>query len=604
MLQLLSCGRLVRAWRRAGGAAESSYPEGILMPTPVLLHRSAPVGPRRILALCLPALLAACSGGSGREAVPSAVPAEPAAAASVLDTAAACSALAGLRIDAADIGLPTTGASIRSAELVAADAEGNANGEYCKVLGAIHPVDYTAPDINFQVNLPSDWNGKTLQFGGGGLNGTLVTGLGRYVKQPDHEPTPLARGYVTLGSDSGHQSAGGFDGSFYLNEEALQNFGHMQIKKTHDVALLLVQQRYGQAPRYNYFMGGSQGGHEGFDAVQRFPADYDGVVAGYPAHNVILLHLSALEYARALAAGNGAGWLSPEKISWFTGEVYARCDALDGAEDGVIANVQACIRVNAPLKLKNSDNPLRCTFGLDTGRNCLSDAQIDALNVMDTPYDPGFRLYAHDAGTSRFPKWTPFEGSTFMDGGSSNLGVDGPASALQRAPGVATNGLAVARDLAMDVLRDFDPKRYAGRLVELASSMSANSVAIERFRERGGKLIFFHGTVDDYIPVYSSIEYYERLLQRFGQEAADEFVRFYTVPGMGHVTGVFNARIASLDALEAWVERGEAPAELLATDAHAATAGRTRPLCRYPAWPRYRGAGDINDAASFECVVE
>lgn len=450
-------------------------------------------------------VLSAC-GGSAQPQDSAATVAAEAAAPALVDAAAACRALAGLAIPASEIGLPSTGASIRSSELMAADAEGNANGEFCKVLGAIHPVDYTAPDINFEVNLPSNWNEKTLQFGGGGLNGTLVTGLGRYVKQPDSESTPLARGYVTLGSDSGHQSSGGFDGTFYLNEEALLNFGHMQIKKTHDVAQWLVQQRYGRAAQYNYFMGGSQGGHEGFDAVQRFPDDYDGVVAGYPAHNVIMLHLSALRYARALAADDGAGWMSPEEIAWFTGAVYERCDSLDGAADGIISNVSACIATNAPLKLKDGDNPLRCTLGMDTGSNCLSDAQIDVLNVMDSAYELGFGLFNDDARNSVFPKWTPFEGSTFMDGGSSNLGAAGPEQALQRAPGVATNGLAVAQDLALDVMNDFDPRRYAGRLVELASQMSANSVAIDRYRDKGGKLIFFHGTVDDFIPVYSSIQ--------------------------------------------------------------------------------------------------
>jgi hypothetical protein len=560
-------------------------------------------GRRTCLSICLAALaLGGCSGSGEQDAAAPAAADAPTAA--VMDAAAACAALAGLSLAASEIGLPTTGADVLSAELVAANAEGNSNGEYCKVLGAIHPVDYTAPDINFEVNLPSEWNGKTLQFGGGGLNGTLITGLGRYVKQPDSETTPLARGYVTLGSDSGHKSAGGFDGTFYLNEEALMNFGHMQIKKTHDVALWLVQQRYGQAPRYNYFMGGSQGGHEGFDAVQRFPQDYDGVVAGYPAHNVIMLHLSALQYARALAANDGAGWMSPEEIAYFTGVVYERCDALDGASDGIISNVQACASTNAALKLKDNDNPVRCAFGMDTGKDCLSDAQIDALNVMDTPYDLGFSLFDDDERNSVFPKWAAFEGSTFVDGGASNLGVAGPEQALQRAPGVATNGLAVAKDLTLDVMQDFEPGRYAGRLVEVASKMSANSANIDSFRDKGGKLIYFHGTVDDFIPVYSSIQYYERLLQRYSQDGADGFVRFYTIPGMGHQTGVFNARVASLEALEAWVERGEAPGELLAVDAHQATAGRTRPVCRYPAWPRYKGDGNQNVAASFECVVE
>lgn len=560
-------------------------------------------GRRTCLSICLAGLVVTgCSDSAPESAAESA--GTQASAAPLVDMAQACVALAGLTIAASEIGLPTTGADIVSAELIAADAEGNANGEYCKVLGAIHPADYTAPDINFEVNLPSTWNGKTLQFGGGGLNGSLVTGLGRYVKQPDAETTPLARGYVTLGSDSGHQSGGGFDGTFYLNEEALMNFGHMQIKKTHDVAQWLVMQRYGEAPKYDYFMGGSQGGHEGFDAVQRFPDDYDGVVAGYPAHNVIMLHLSALNYARALAADGGAGWLSPDEIRYFTGVVYERCDALDGAADGIISNVQACAATNAVLKEKNSENPVRCAFGMDTGNDCLSDAQIDALNVMDVPYDLGFSLFSDDERNSIFPKWAAFEGSTFMDGGASNLGVEGPETALQRAPGVATNGLAVAKDLTLDVMNDFDPKRYAGRLIEVASKMSANSVAIDRYRDKGGKLIFFHGTVDDFIPLYSSIQYYERLLQRYGQDGADQFVRFYTVPGMGHVTGVFNARIASIEALEAWVERGEAPGELVASDAHQATAGRTRPVCLYPSWPRRIGDGDINLAASFECVTE
>jgi hypothetical protein len=108
--------------------------------------------------------------------------------------------------------------------------------------------------------------------------------------------------------------------------------------------------------------------------------------------------------------------------------------------------------------------------------------------------------------------------------------------------------------------------------------------------------------VDDFIPVYSSIQYFERLQKRYRTETLDSFVRFYTVPGMGHVTGVFNARISSLDYLEAWVERGQGPGELVATDANEQTAGRSRPVCRYPQWPRYRGSGDVDEAASFSCV--
>ena len=519
-----------------------------------------------------------------------------------LSAADACAALNGLTVPASAIGLETTGATIFATEFMRANARDNENGEFCKVMGNIHPVTYNAPDIEFQVNLPSNWNGKSLQLGGGGFNGRVVTGLGRYAKQPSSEPTPLARGYVTLGSDSGHKSRlPGFDGSFFLYEEALRNYGHEQIKKTHDVAMHLVQARYGTASQYNYFIGGSQGGHEAFDAIQRYPDDYHGAVAGYPAHNVVMLHLSANKYARALLANDGDSWISPAKITNFVDAIYAVCDDLDRAEDGIISNVSACLEETQDFRKLDSSNPVRCDNGADTSDRCLSDAQIEALNVFDEEYDLGFSVFADDELTSIFPKWTPFEGSTFFDGGGPNLGAEGPTQALQYGPGDATPRYAIAQDLTLDTMNEFDPAQYAGRIGELVELISANSVNLDRFRDNGGKLIYFHGRVDDYIPVYSSIQYWERLRNRY-DEGLGDFVKFYTIPGMGHVTGVFNARLSSLDALEDWVENGQAPGTLQAIDENADTAGRTRPVCHYPAWPRYNGRGDINSADSFTCV--
>lgn len=508
-----------------------------------------------------------------------------------------------MTLTAGAIGLPTTGATVHSAELVSANADKNPNGEYCKVLGAIHPLDYSAPDIRFQVNLPTAWNGKTLQFGGGGFNGSLVSGLDHYAKQPANEARPLARGYVTLGSDSGHVArTGGFDGRFLLNDEALRNYGHQQIKKTHDVAVALIAARYGRAAQYHYIIGGSQGGHEAFDAVQRYPDDYHGAIAGYPAHNVLMLHLSANRYAAALHANNGASWMNPAKVAAFTAAVYKTCDGLDDAVDGIISNVAACRAATASFKAKAASNPVRCPGGTDADNQCLSDAQIDALNTLDAPFDLGFSVFADDEGNSLFPKWTPFEGSTFMDGGFPNLGAKGPGEALQMAPGDATPRYAVTQDLTLDSLNGFDPRRHAGRIAALTPLLSANSVNLDRFRARGGKLIYFHGLVDDFITPYSSIQYWERLNKRYAPEALGGFVKFYTVPGMGHVTGVFNARIATLDALEAWVEKGQAPGQLVAIDANEKTAGRTRPVCHYPEWPRHTGSGSLESSSSFRCV--
>lgn len=515
--------------------------------------------------------------------------------------AQACARLNGLKIPAAEIALRTTGARVTSTELVTASTEANTNGEYCKVLGAIHPQNYTAPDIHFEVNLPSAWNEKSLQFGGGGFNGELVTGLGRYVKQPDSEATPLSRGYVTLGSDSGHQSERSFDASFFLSDEALRNFGHEQIKKTHDVAMHLVLARYGKAPRYNYFIGGSQGGHEAFDAIQRYPEDYQGVVAGYPAHNMVMLHLSANRYTRALYADDGAGWINPQKVNHFVSAIYQACDHLDGASDGVISNVIACRQATQKFTDQNTDNPIRCEAGADTGNTCLSDTQLDTLNTMNSPYELGFSVFPDDQGSSVFPSWTPFEGSTFFDGGFPNLGGEGPEQALQRLPGDATPKYIIAQDLTLDAINDFEPGRYAGRINEVVGLVSANSVNLDRFINRGGKLILVHGMVDDFIPVTSSIQYWQRLQGRYTDDTLTSAVRFYTIPGMGHVTGPFNARLSSLSALENWVENDKAPDQLLATDANEATKGRTRPVCQYPQWPRYNGSGDINDSDSFSC---
>jgi pimeloyl-ACP methyl ester carboxylesterase len=512
----------------------------------------------------------------------------------------ACLALKGRKIHESAIGLETAGARI---EVTSYLQTGNVAGlMFCKVTGQIFSVSPNAPAITFEVNLPSNWNGKSLQFGGGGLNGVLITGLDHYNRQPESETTPLARGYVTLGSDSGHQSSGGFSADFMLFEEALRNFGHEQIKKTHDVAMLLIQARYGSASHYNYFIGGSQGGHEAFDAVQRYPQDYDGAVAAYPAFNLVMLHLSANQYAKALHANDGDSWINPEKARNFVSRVYEICDTLDNLQDGIISNIDACESATVIFKAYDVSNPVRCAEGQDTGNTCLSDAQLKALNVMDTPFDLGFSIYSDDGGNTIFPKWSPFIGSTFFDGNFPNLGAMGPGDSLQFRPGSATPVYAIAQNLNIDPMTEFNPAEHAGRIAELAGMMSATSVNLDTFNAKGGKLIFYHGLADDFIPFYSSIQYWDRLQTRYERSTLDKFVRFYTIPGMGHQSGPFSARLSTLDALEAWVERDQAPGELQAIDSNQSSFGRSRPVCIYPQWPRYNGMGDIDLAESFTCV--
>jgi feruloyl esterase len=508
--------------------------------------------------------------------------------------ATACALLQGFSIPASAIGLPTSGAVVQSAEPVAANAEKNVNGDFCKVTGVIKNATSSMAVFEFEVNLPNTWNGRALQFGGGGYDGSLVTGLTVYSNQPPTAETPLKQGYVTLGSNGGHKGGPGFDGRFGLDDEALANYGKQSVKKTHDVAMAIVKKAYGRAPARFYFAGGSQGGHEALDAAARYPQDYDGVVAHYPAYNVTMLHLGSFNVGKALYENGGAGWMDPKHLKLLTDAVYAKCDDLDGAKDGIISNVAAC---NSAFDVKT----LRCANGV-AGDSCLSDAQLKAIATITSDYKAGVTV----AGMDTFGKWALLEGATFS--GPSNFGqasqpsnpISGKEPLLYSA-GDQTIKFIITRDPMFDPMK-FDPKKYEKDVARAASLIDVSDVSLEKFRARGGKIIMTHGTADDFITPHNSMAYYKRQVSQFGQSRLDSFLRFYVIPGFGHGFGVFNARFEALKALEAWVEKGQAPSGLTAIDANPG-ANRTRPLCEYPKWPKFTGApGTESSAASFTCV--
>jgi len=506
----------------------------------------------------------------------------------------ACAAVKDFSIPASAIGLPTGGAVVQTAEMVAATAEKNVNGDFCKVTGVIKNATASMAVFEFEVNLPNTWNGRALQFGGGGYDGSLVTGLTVYSNQPPNAETPLKQGYVTLGSNGGHKGGPGFDGRFGLDDEALINYGKQSVKKTHDVAVAIIKKAYGRAPSRFYFVGGSQGGHEALDAAARYPQDYDGVVAHYPAYNVTMLHLGSFNVGRALYENGGAGWMDARHVKLLTDAVYAKCDDLDGAKDGIISNVAAC---NGAFDVKT----LRCANGA-AGDACLSDAQVKAIATITSDYRPGVTV----AGMDTFPRWALLEGATFS--GPSNFGqVSQPSNPLSGkepllySAGDQTIKFIITRDPMFDPMT-FDPKKYEKDVARAASIMDVTNVSLEKFRARGGKIIMTHGTADDFITPHNSIAYYKRQVAQFGQPRLDSFMRFYLIPGFGHGFGTFNAKFEALQALEAWVEKGQAPSGLTAMDANP-NANRTRPLCEYPKWPKFTGApGSENSAASFTCA--
>ncbi len=542
-----------------------------------------------------------------------------------LATAAApktCAELNGMTIASSQIGLPTTGAVVTSTEVVAAAGSGaKAVGEYCKVLGEISPVDASAPKIKFQVNLPAAWNSKAMMFGGGGYDGIMASVTGNVPAGPTDKPVPLGRGYATFGSDSGHQANATTlrDGSFGMNDEALKNFAGDALKKTRDVSIALINARYGALPQKTYFAGGSTGAREALVAVGNWPQDFDGAIAMYPAWNAVALNLQFGRITRELTKPGAYSNLEKRKLLYDA--AIAACDKLDGVADGLISNVDACNASFDPATAVLNGAPLRCPGGTDSGNTCLSDAQIHAFKIIGTPIQLGYTLASGETTYPGFNVW------------GTNFGVPG-THALQ--PIVTMLGLGtvapghpmpditastsppfhstfwdqwvryfLTRDTSFNSLT-LDPQApgpWQSRIIALNNIQDANKTGLSTFRDKGGKILIAHGTSDQLVSTQASRQYMQRIRHAMGSDTVDSFMRYYEIPGYAHVVSpAFHAGWDSLTALEHWVEKGIAPQNLVVADS-AGVPGRTRPLCEYPSWPKYKGSGDANAAASFVCAM-
>lgn len=501
-----------------------------------------------------------------------------------------CRALAGLAIPAEDISLATGGATAASATVVK-DVDGEL---VCKVLGSISPVDQASPQIQFQVNLPFNWNGKALQIGGGRANGYLVTAETAIFADPAM-PTPIQQGYATFGSDSGHQTGPDQDQvAFGLDREARQNFAGDQLAKTYDVAMGIIRRAFGVSPRRVYFQGASQGGGEAFKVLQRWPEKYDGVIAIHPLYNFTPVHLSGVLLGQLLHSSPEA-WISPEQGDAITKTVVTACDRLDGLDDGIVGNVSACRRTFDP-------EILRCRSGDNADPHCLSDKQMSVLNRLAGDIHIGVRLAG---GIDSYGRWPVFEGG-MLNGFFNPFGripsPRQPPKSGDSYPYFAGDGVIrymLMEDADYNSLR-FKPVEHEEELKALSRQMDASSTDISAFRDRGGKLLILHGSIDMAVPPHNTIAYWDRLKCAYGSGLAD-FARFYLAPGLGHNEGPFRPGWNSLGALDAWVEQGLAPDLQIVVDTNEATQGRTRPLCEYPAYPRYLGTGDPNSAANFRC---
>jgi hypothetical protein len=538
------------------------------------------------------------------------------------DPKAACGAMNAATVDAATVnaGVPLASgaATVTSAEYVEAGAvkiapQGPtpaamitpASPAFCKLLGKIANVDAKATPIQFQVNLPTTWNGRSVQFGGGGFNGTLINGLALVPGQRYDLPGPLAQGYATVGTDSGNATPPNTSPmAFALNDEMLGNFSHASYPKVRNVSVALMQRAYGSAPQKMYFTGSSEGGREGLTMAQRYPNAFDGIFSRVP-----VIHWTGLQFAGARngIAGMGDAWLKPAHVKLVHDATLAACDAGDGTADRVVSNAAACLKSFDP-------SSLRCAAGanIDT---CLNDAQIAAVKTLRSPFTFPYPLAN---GLTSYPGWgiggedTPSFGPT---GGWRSWWTGTAAPVVPAAPPPAS-GIAwffgagalqyfYARDPNADP-RTITPQSAATRVREVSALMDSTNPDLSAFHARGGKLIVLEYLADYAQSAFAGIQYVESVQQRMGEAKAREFLRLYTAPGVDHVGTGAPALTDPLGALSTWVEKGTAPAGLTLTEqdhkTSAFTVARTRPLCEWPTWPKYKGSGDVNAAASFECT--
>lgn len=529
-----------------------------------------------------------------------------------------CAQLATMTVAASSIGLPTTGAAVTSATTVAAAGTGAAAvGEYCRVLVDISPLDATAPKIKMQVSLPTTWNTKAMMFGGGGYDGSIPSGASNVPAGPADQLTPLGRGYATFSSDSGHQgnALGSQDGSFGVNDEAVANFSGDALKKTRDVAVALIKARYATSgPTKAYFAGGSSGGREALKVVQTWPQDWDGAIVLYPAGAAASLDLAFGRITQALA--QPGAYPNPAKRKRLYDAAIQACDGLDGVADGLISNVKACNTIFNPSTATIAGVALRCPGGTEGGDTCLSDAQIAAFNVINTPITFNYALASGETQYPGFNTW----GTDFGIPNASSvqpivsflaLSTTQPASPM---PNGAPYGsifwdqwvrFFVTRNPNFNSLT-LDPQNpgiYQARISALTGLQDVNKTDLSAFLAKGGKILMAHGMSDALVSTRATEQYYDRLRATMGNARVDSFVRFYEIPGYGHaISTVFNAAWDSLTTLENWVERGTLPPNQTVADT-IGVPGRTRPLCDYPSYPQYRGTGDVNGAASFACVT-
>ena len=474
------------------------------------------------------------------------------------------------------------------------DAGSAAQPAHCVVRGSAAPrtgVDGKAYETRFELRLPTDWSGRFLYQGGGGNDGIVAPAVGRNTGSfPD---TGLQRGFAVVTTDAGHQ---GGTAEFGLDPVARVDHAYAAHERTATIALAIVSRYYGRAADRKYFVGCSGGGRQGMMFAQRFPTYFNGIAICAPAMSVssgatiaaawdtqtyLSIAPTTEEGQRVLSRA-----FSDADLALVARGVTTACDAADGAVDGMVLRPEAC---------RFDPKRLQCAGAKQT--TCLTSEQVAALErTFRGPHDSAGRaLYAGqpwDPGIAT-PGWRQWK-----------LGTS-PTSAPN-----AINATLMAGALAYEFftppapsfsIASFDFDRDPARMEAFSAVYDTyRDATLAEFRTRGGRLLIFHGTADPIFSALESVDYYQRLTRNSGgPEATAAWARLFLVPGMNHCAG--GPATDSFDGLAAivnWVEKGAAPSriEASARPGSSSFAGRTRPLCAFPAYARYAGTGSLKEA--------
>lgn len=507
-----------------------------------------------------------------------------------------CESLSNLKLPDTTITLAQSVQAGAFAPPAGANASGFPAGDYkslpafCRVTATVKPT--ADSDIKIEVWMPSSgWNGKFQGEGNGGFAGAII-----YFALSG----ALSRGFATAATDTGH-AAGVTDASWALGHpEKITDFGYRGIHEMTVKAKAIVRAFYGEDPKRSYFGSCSDGGREALMEAQRYPQDYDGILAGAPANYWTHLLMAGAWDAQALLK-DPASYISAAKIPALGAAVNTACDKDDGVADGVINDPRACHFDPSVLLCKGQESD-----------SCLTAPQVEALKkIYEGPRNSkGEHLYVGrpPGGEAGQGGWIPW------------ITGSGPGKSLQYAFTTNFFKYMVFNDQNWDFKTfNFDTDLKIDDEKQ-AHNLNSNDPNLKPFRARGGKLILYHGWNDPAISPLNTINYYNSVLKTVGTKEANDFIRLYLVPGMQHCGGgpgansfgqafasAADAQHSIYAALEEWVEQGKAPASIVATkyvsDLDPTQGVKfTRPLCPYPQTAKYKGSGDTNDAANFECA--